>query len=76
MRILNGIAFMFLGLKFLLIYGYEHFCDKYFSDCKKVVYRIVMQDKILKVINFKKSSKSVKIFFLKIFRLYGSYIGS
>ena len=40
--------------------------------------RIVMQDKIFKVKNFKviqKSSKSVKIFSLKIFRLYGSYIG-
>ena len=35
-----------------------------------------MQDKIFKVKNFEviqKSSKSVKIFSLRVFRLYGSY---
>ena len=45
------------------------FCDKYFADSK---YRIVMQDIIFKVKMFVVTSKSVKVFSLEIFRLYGN----
>ena len=44
------------------------------SRIAKTQYRIVMQDKIFKVKNFEvthKSVKSVKVFSLEIFRLYG-----
>ena len=56
------------------IHGFHHFYDKYIAECKNTVYncnaRQIFKVKIFEATH--KSVKSVKIFSLKIFRLYST----